>query len=393
MSTWRHLHPSSWVGSKKYNNLRLTKQECAAAFPGLTDGIDRVVSLGPFTLPRQGNDSLLLELYILHAEDGLTPELVDSQTATLHQLHRAILTSPFRLSDTIVTISIRDQPLGASFTYARPAYAAPTTNMPPITRAFVMPHFAWWAWPQPFIGSISSASVAIDSLERDLPFSKKDPGAVWRGTLSFENVYHPRSRQDLLRVASGKEWADVQPLEWTNSTVPSNAIPISDFCRYKYVIYTEGITYSGRLPFLQMCRSVLVTIPIVWLQHTTHLVRPVFSTDLLGHSYSGKEISREEEDIRQAWPKRYQPHEANAVFVSRDWTDLEETVAWLEAHPAVAEKIASNQRELFVGGGYFSPAAEVCYWRALIQGWASAARIEPTRDGIPWEESLVAPNS
>ncbi len=49
---------------------------------------------------------------------------------------------------------------------------------------------------------------------------------------------------------------------------------MEDFCRYKYVIHTEGVTYSGRLQFLQMCASVLLTPPMAWRQHTTHLVRP-----------------------------------------------------------------------------------------------------------------------
>ena len=71
------------------------------------------------------------------------------------------------------------------------------------------------------------------------------------------------------------------------------------------------------------------------------------------------------------------------VFVSPDWSDLEATIQWLEDHPAVAEGIARRQRELFNDRGYLSPAAETCYWRALIKGWNQVAQPE----GEEWEEN------
>jgi hypothetical protein len=44
---------------------------------------------------------------------------------------------------------------------------------------------------------------------------------------------------------------------------------------------------------------------------------------------------------------------------------------------------------LFVGRGYLSPAAEACYWRALIRGWEAVARMEgqgwENVNGVPWE--------
>ncbi len=61
------------------------------------------------------------------------------------------------------------------------------------------------------------------------------------------------------------------------------------------------------------------------------------------------------EGARASWPRHYRPTEANTVFVAPDWSDLEDTVAWLEEHPTVAEGIAKRQRELFVGRGYISP--------------------------------------
>lgn len=246
-----------------------------------------------------------------------------------------------------------------------------------------MPHFSFWNWPLPFTGSLSRAAVAIDAIEAALPFSKKDPRAVWRGTTRFFGSHNPHLRQDLLTVTKGKSWADVEALRWEGegNNTATNALMVEDFCRYKYVLHTEGVTYSGRLQFLQMCGSVLLTPPLAWLQHTTHLIRPLFSCDLDRENNERKRWTPSE-GVQEAWPDHFAPEWANMVFVAPDWSDLEETVQWLEDHPRIAAGIAGAQRELFVGGGYFSPAAEACYWRALIRGWSKVVRT----DGEGWEE-------
>jgi hypothetical protein len=219
--------------------------------------------------------------------------------------------------------------------------------------------------------------------------------------MGWNSAHYPGLRENLLRVTEQAEWADVQalhgyglvaaggarPTENNLNSTADNALMIEDFCRYKYVLYTEGITYSGRLQFLQMCRSVLISPPIAWLQHSTHLVRPTFSSDL--PVPPGSQRWAPAKEIDTAWPVHYRPEEANAVFVSPDWTDLERTVAWLEKNPDVADGIARRQRDLFVGEGYLSPAAEVCYWRALIRGWNEVVEYEidewKHREMVSWE--------
>jgi hypothetical protein len=266
-----------------------------------------------------------------------------------------------------------------------------------------MPHFSFWAWRLPFIGSMERAGRAITKLEAELPFKKKIAKAVWRGTMWFNSVHNPRMRQNLVNVAKNKPWADVEALEWTGvGRNASNALAIEDFCRYRYIVHTEGVTYSGRFQFLQMCASVVLTPPIQWVQHTTHLVKPLFSSSLHTSAKAGSEVDshakaagggdsaaksrshawKPSARVRQAWPVEYSPREANIVFVAPDWSDLEATVQWLESHPDIAEGIGRRQRELFVGGGYFSQAAEACYWRALLRGWAKVAVTEE----MGWED-------
>lgn len=259
-----------------------------------------------------------------------------------------------------------------------------------------MPHFSFWAWPLPFVGSFFGAAEAINSIEATVPFSKKDRRVVWRGTKRYKSAHNPHLREKLLQITDGVDWADVQALKWEeigNGTeterIATNSLMIEEFCKYKYVLYTDGITYSGRLQFLQMCGSVLLTPPIAWMQHTTHLVKPLFSSDLDLEDESLTSLGKRKEKWlpsdgeRKAWPTHYKPEEANLIFVAPDWSDLEDTVRWLESRPDQAEGIARRQRELFVGGGYFSLAAEACYWRALIRGWSKVAQT----DGEGWEQT------
>jgi hypothetical protein len=145
----------------------------------------------------------------------------------------------------------------------------------------------------------------------------------------------------------------------------------------------KGITYSGRLPFHQSCRSIILTPPLSYLMHTTHLLRPIFSSSL---PLSSPPPDQAVPNPR--WPKSYPPSLANIIFVSPDWSDLEATIEFLRANQKTAEGIAERQREV-VRKGLLSEASEVCYWRAFVRGWSGVARIDEREwegQGVRWEE-------
>ncbi|OLN85992.1 O-glucosyltransferase rumi-like protein [Colletotrichum chlorophyti] len=383
------------AGNTDFKNLRLTEGECQSAFPGLTSEIDRAVAEGEFRLNvSDAYTSLLGEIkenkILIHRAPrpvDMSEQWIQRQSAALHQLNRALLTSPTLLPDTIFNLYIQDVPVPNSWSHSRPATPPSSPR-----HIFPIPHFSFWAWDQPFIRSIPHAAAAIATLEASLPFEGKDPRAIWRGTTWFNNPAsaNPRSRQDLLLKTKGAAWADVQALTWTsNSQDAGNVVAIEDFCRYKYVIYTEGVSYSGRLQFHQLCESVLLTPPFEWMQHTTHLVKPVYSSTLLGSE--AKSDGFPSPRALEAWPDTAGAEEADVVFVRPDWSDLEATIQWLEGHPEVARGIARRQREKFAGQGYLSPGAEVCYWRSLIRGWSTVVRSDEDGlgDGVSFEEFTV----
>lgn len=103
-----------------------------------------------------------------------------------------------------------------------------------------MPHFSGWAWPKPFIGTLDQALGKIDAIEGETLWENKIDMAVWRGTGQFNGVGNIFLRPNLLAATKGKQWADVELLEWgMNAVDAKNAIKIEDFCKYKYIIYTE----------------------------------------------------------------------------------------------------------------------------------------------------------
>ncbi len=77
------------------------------------------------------------------------------------------------------------------------------------------------------------------------------------------------------------------------------------------------------------------------------------------------------------------------MFVNPDWSDLEDMIKWLEDNPEIAKGIGQRQRDLMVGGGYLSEAAEACYWRKLIKGWSETAKPHDENEawgkGVRWE--------
>lgn len=103
-----------------------------------------------------------------------------------------------------------------------------------------MPHFSFWAWPKPFIGTVDEALDKIERIESHMPWDKKIDKVVWRGTGWFNSVGNTNLRPKLLEVTKGKPWADVESMKWeTNGDSAPNSITIEDFCKFKYIIYTE----------------------------------------------------------------------------------------------------------------------------------------------------------
>jgi hypothetical protein len=108
---------------------------------------------------------------------------------------------------------------------------------------------------------------------------------------------------------------------------------------------TEGRSYSGALKYRQLCRSVVVSHKLQWIQHYHYLL-----------SAEG-------------------PNQ-NYVEVERDFSDLDAAMEDLIQKPEKAKRIANNSVKLF-RERYLTAAAEACYWRELVRAWTTVSDVTP----------------
>lgn len=120
---------------------------------------------------------------------------------------------------------------------------------------------------------------------------------------------------------------------------------VADSSRYQYVLHAEGTSYSGRLKFLQLCKSITIAHKMDWAEFATHLMRP-------------------------------DGFEQNFVEVKHNWSDLPEQMDYLLHHPQEAKSIAERSHDTF-NRRYLTPAAVNCYLRRLFHGWAEVQGFEP----------------
>jgi hypothetical protein len=102
-----------------------------------------------------------------------------------------------------------------------------------------------------------------------------------------------------------------------------------------------GRSYSGSLKYRLACSSVTVIHKLQWIEHYHYLL-----------SSSGPQ--------------------QNLVEVERDFSDLVEKMEYYLTHTEDAERVAKNSVKTF-RERYLTTAAEACYWRALIRGWAEVS--------------------
>jgi hypothetical protein len=212
-----------------------------------------------------------------------------------------------------------------------------------------MPDFGFWAWPYVGMKSYSELQEVLDENEDDL--LDKVPKAVWRGGLG---VAGGDLRRKMIEVSYDQSWSDIHALDWKNaSDAEANWISMEDHCNYMFTIHSEGNTNSGRLKYLLNCYSIVLSHELHWIEPFHHLLKS-----------SGSE--------------------QNYVKLRRDFSDLPRTINKLLHAPTLQDtgrRIADNARRTFKER-YLTPAAEACYWRALIRGWASVQGFEPQR----WED-------
>ncbi|KAK2629791.1 hypothetical protein QTJ16_000611 [Diplocarpon rosae] len=373
----RSAHPAprgqfdgKWNYTRDERNLMLSEAQCHQAFPNFYVEIDRAVEdrrthhvtlKETDEIPKDGGYIRAMiydqQLYVIDA----TGDVNTRALASLHALHRAILTSPEPLPNIEFTMLVADTAESASprWTYSR---------QKSMTSLWLMPDFGYWSWPEPKVGSYGEVQMRAEQMDAKLPWARKIDKLIWRGA-SMDLLV----RQQLVNASQGKSWSEVSFLVWEDDATGKthDVLKMDDHCEFKFVAHAEGVSYSARLQNLQNCRSVIVSHKLKWLQHHHHLMQS-----------SGPD--------------------QNFVEVASDFSNLDAVMEGLLGHRSSgeleAEKIATNNVKTF-RERYLTPAAEVCYWRQLIRGWATVS-FEPdffkgntgTREewrGVPVESFML----
>lgn len=269
----------------------------------------------------------MIKLYVIWVDRQVNSR----DQATLMAIHRAILTSPDPLPNIEFTLNTDDIASPDDTTWA---YSRRSSDK----KLWLMPDFGYWSWPEPKIGAYSEVQMRAQAMDTKVPWAQKLDKLVWRGAMMDLLV-----REQLFEASAGRDWADVKILNWEDEAEGKshNVLTMDEHCQYKFVAHTEGVSYSARLQNLQNCQSVIVAHKLKWIQHHHHLMIS-----------SGPE--------------------QNFVEVAEDFTGLDEAMEMLIDDDDLAERIAFNNVKMF-REHYLTPAAETCYWRKLMRGWATVS--------------------
>jgi hypothetical protein len=248
---------------------------------------------------------------------------------------------------------------------------------------WLMSDFGYWSWPLKLVGGYEQIRQEIEDIE--LEFSMKKKQAVWRGAVKTNE-----HRKELLRVTKEKEWADVKTVKWSSAADPkvsdgSPPISMPEHCQYQFLIHTEGTLR----PTIIWQNILSVWSCFLWHQ-ITGFMKSRLADNTTGRSYSGRGKYLQNCNSVVIMPNLtwIEPHHAllissgpkqNFVEVQMDFSDLEENVLGLLEDQEKAQLIAHNSVETF-RDRYLTPAAQACYWRRMIEGWAEVSFVPQ-----PWK--------
>ncbi|CAI6335844.1 unnamed protein product [Periconia digitata] len=324
------------------HNYGLDENQCDSAFPGLFEDVNRAKKhrkqIGKITEEEltsfkmtKGMVRVLIYHGHLHVLQTFLVDNVNRQKAlaSLSALHRALISSNDRSATPNIEfiLSVEDLPAEPEKPLWVLARRAQDKEL------WLMPDFGWWSWDMPQIGTLDE--VAIEAVQRESmePWDQKLEKLVWRGKVTMA----PKLRRALLEAAKGQPWSDVGQLKWAAPNFQQQFKGPVDQCQYKFIAHAEGRSYSGALKYRQLCRSVIVSHKLQWIQHYHYL-------------------------FLSSGPNQ------NFVEVERDFSDLSSAMDDLLAHPEKAKRIADNSVAIF-RDRYLTAAAEACYWRALVRAY------------------------
>ncbi|KAL9111102.1 MAG: hypothetical protein Q9227_004365 [Pyrenula ochraceoflavens] len=209
---------------------------------------------------------------------------------------------------------------------------------------FLFPDFTTFDWYETRLPPFNEARLTLSSPAD--PFSSKIPKLFWRGAPGLQQG---TQRLDLItRLGNQTDVADVAGIAHKDFKSPhdpnNNFKTLDEMCKYQYIVYTEGMAYSGRLKYTSLCNSVQIGLKITFIEFWTHILKPYY-------------------------------------VEAKDWDDGLQQYLRLRDQPARAEALAAGARDII--RKHLSPTGVSCYVRRVLEGYARSIRwlvIGPEQD-------------
>ncbi|EPQ29376.1 uncharacterized protein PFL1_03131 [Pseudozyma flocculosa PF-1] len=308
-------------------------------------------------------------VYIREVKEGNESRM----SALLHILHTAVTTDPSAstrgsrkpLPDVDLVISTADKDGNSS-----PAgwVIDKRVDEDPSIGRWLFPDFGFAGWPEAGIASYEEFTRLIQKEEREYPWANKDDRAFWRGLANWYPVRKDLLSKTSLALDPGRaSWADVRETSFHDKGDQfAPIVPMHEHCRRKYLIQSEGNSYSGRFKYLLACNSVSIAHPLEWTQH----FHPALNSNNQSRQQNFVELSGPLFEGLEDEVKRLQTLDRGGAA---------------RAGGNSPRRIAENaQRTL--KERYLTPAATMCYTRAALRAYASVLDVATWgQDGVDLE--------
>jgi len=293
----------------------------------------------------------------------LFPGYQSRHRATLHAVHRA-LQRLGPVPDVEVVIDVTD---GELQKVDLPILVI--THRLESPAGILYPDFTFFSWPESACppGETSHAHALLmeryarNWTQRAAPWVNRSQLLFWRGAPVDDDGRRARALEHLAEVGG----TDAAFVRWQATSVTGeNQVPgcvgLLEHCRYRYLAFLAGTTYSSRLKYQLLCGSTVLAAVPEFGEWWTGLLRP-------GGHYAE---------------------------VARDWHDAGRVLAALRADPGRARAIAARGQRLALSA--LTTAAVDCYWWRLL---AAAAEVLPPplpgplpRHARPLDDVLLWPD-
>lgn len=289
------------------------------------------------------------ELFVKHFFAGYQSR----HRATLHAIYRSALRlGPF--PDSQIVIEFTD---GNLWQVELPLLVI--TRPTGTTNGVLYPDFTFFSWPEAVCGAerTHAHGVLMREFEREAGrlqsdpeqhFARKQDKLFWRGA-PVGNNYRQTA---LTNVAGDSLHIDMQFMSWKAvSTGGNNSAPgcvgLLDHCRYRYLAFLQGNSYSSRLKYQLLCGSTVLASRQGW---------------------------------EEFWTRQLTPNQ-HFVEVLADWSDAKARLEDVRRNQRKALSIAQKGQRLALD--LLNDQAVDCYWAEIFSSAGQYLPKPPKRDKLP----------